>query len=97
MKHTPGTWTATIDHSREAGSYPRTLIMANGYCVAKCWQKDFAVDKQEAEANARLIAAAPDLLQALARLVDRIEEQKLQDYFPHAYKRALEAINKALA
>lgn len=36
-----------------------------------------------------------DLLENLIRIVDRVEEQKLQENFPSAYKRAKEAKEKA--
>ena len=47
-------------------------------------------------ANAQLIAAAPELLENLLRIVDRLEECDLQHNFPSAYERAKKSINKAL-
>ena len=49
----------------------------------------------EAEANAKLIAAAPELLENLIRIIDRIEENDYQNSFPSAYERAKKAIKKA--
>ena len=48
----------------------------------------------EQKANAKLIAAAPDLLSNLIRCVDRLDENGLGQMY--AVKRAKEAINKAL-
>lgn len=46
------------------------------------------------KANAKLIAAAPELLDNLLRIIDRIEENNLNDMFPSAYERAKRAIKK---
>jgi hypothetical protein len=50
---------------------------------------------EEAEANARILAAARELLENLERIVARIEENDLQGYFPSAYQRARDIILKA--
>ena len=53
MKHTPGPWKATL-----------TAVMDEGrHIIANC--AVYAIGKRRAFANARLIAAAPDLLAAL--------------------------------
>ena len=52
--------------------------------------------KLEVDANAQLAATAPELLENLQRIIDRIEESNYQDHFPSAYRRATEAINKAI-
>lgn len=52
-------------------------------------------EDKEAMANAKLISAAPDLLENLIRIIDRIEEAELQNNFPSAYARAKQAIKKA--
>ena len=50
---------------------------------------------EQKKADATLIVSAPDLLDNLERLVDRIEENNLQSHFPSAYNRAKQAIKKA--
>jgi len=45
--------------------------------------------------DAKLIAAAPEMLENLTRIIERIEENNLQGDFPSAYKRAKELIKKA--
>jgi hypothetical protein len=74
-KFTPGPWTADIEefwhHGIEASS--ATIIIVGD----KDDKHDDAgvrgATDEEAEANARLIAAAPDLLDALRAMVDRWE------------------------
>lgn len=54
-KHTPGPW--------RKDNNPRNII-ANGRDIAHTWGR---FEDDEADANARLIAAAPDLLNELRR------------------------------
>ena len=66
-KHTPGPWTVKS----------ATSVVADGAQVASCgfkmgsWPKE---DYDTEEANARLIAAAPDLLAACRWLIDQMAE-----------------------
>ena len=55
-EHTPGPW-----HIHNGS--PTTVVGPTGGWIAQLWK--WATGKKMAEANARLIAAAPDLLQAL--------------------------------
>jgi hypothetical protein len=76
-KHTPGPWNVDGD----ATVYGPRFSIANDkeqigiFEVADC--KGY---KQEREANARLIAAAPDLLLALERLVHPMADDEDLDY-----------------
>ena len=54
MSHTPGPWAIDID---------RAIVAPNG--ISSVAQIFSWVGEEEADANARLIAAAPDLLAAL--------------------------------
>lgn len=82
-KHTPGPWVADIkaDGSTEVWSADYSMF------IAKRHQMN---DRDEAKANAALIAAAPDLLEALERLVDAVNRNAVrQEDFPelrHAYE-----------
>lgn len=58
--HTPGPWTVERD-----GPNRRWLVNGDDFAVATC---DGAIRRQEADA--RLIAAAPDLLNALRDMLD---------------------------
>jgi hypothetical protein len=89
--HTPGEWMFS-KNSSDFSVYSDKKAAD----IALVRNTSREISDEEAEANARLIAAAPELLENLARIIDRIEESKLQDHFPSAYKRALYAIDKAL-
>lgn len=90
MKHTPGPWTAH-----------KTIEAHDG--MPECWQIDAEHDAvcttqfcyaPNTEANARLIASAPDLLEALAVLVTDCSQIWSEAEFP-ALKQARAAIARA--
>jgi hypothetical protein len=59
-KHTPGPWAVSLDHIfRNQSDIFEIHWSSIGECVAEC---------VHGEANARLIAAAPEMLEALQRL-----------------------------
>lgn len=62
-KHTPGPWSTASDPCHFDSQ--TTVVAANGARVAEVTGSAF----DEAEANARLIAAAPDLLEACKAFV----------------------------
>jgi len=94
VKHTPAPWYTSIDKSITGEFKPyfdvyskingRTLI-AN--CSNFMWRGDDMLD--EAEANAKLIAAAPELLEALETIMLQ------QTIYPHLQVIAKAAITKA--
>ncbi len=63
-QHTPGPWKVKqgTDVTEDRAKEPCT--------VAKCWSSTFAPPREEAAANARLIAAAPSLLAACKMVLD---------------------------
>lgn len=65
-KHTPGPWSAGISSGRKV----LCVTAANGtwVCGELLADNETAIDTDEAEANARLIAAAPDMAAALDRI-----------------------------
>lgn len=66
-KPTPGPWKAT----RVTVWGPSSASVATVRCGAHMWLDDSAtVSKEEADANARLIAAAPDLMEALKEVTE---------------------------
>ena len=71
-KHTPGPWRVEVDTDPEA-SWERKwpTINAEKYEVVGC--EGFYGDYETDMANARLIVAAPDLLEALVQFVDEFE------------------------
>lgn len=90
--HTPGPWPLKPTGDGKRFIVGEGLVEGpNGYDVAEVYSDD--CDQEEAEANARLIAAAPDMLDAL------LEAEKL---FKHtfaengrAHKKMIAAIAKA--
>jgi len=63
-KHTPGAWELNERHGGVI------YVEGIGNTVAICHDDGFDIDHAEAEANARLIAAAPQMLEALEACAD---------------------------
>lgn len=83
-KHTPGPW-VVWDEARAIHRW--CIAKENGYSVASAEPVGPWVTPEEADANARLIAAAPDLLDALQdakRLIEDmarfVGQMALEDY-----------------
>ena len=90
-KHTPGPWTANKP-TRDNG---RAEIHAGCMLVAQAfnWMLDAEGDEQ-CWADAHLIAAAPDLLEALKEIVDAADGAGWEQLDP-SFKKARTAIAKA--
>lgn len=72
-KHTPGAWKVSENKTR-SGCAAKVVSIDKGYVVAEAFSSPSANIKYkdlwgEAEANARLIAAAPELMVALEGLL----------------------------
>jgi hypothetical protein len=71
-KHTPGEWAHRINKDETA-----YVVEAGHRLICKMsWHSasDFYPKQRQSEANARLLAAAPDLLAALVAVCDRSDE-----------------------
>lgn len=68
-KHTPGPW--AVGYLDQSG---QRIVKQEHIEICTCWHHSVGSIEQEMEANARLIAAAPDLLEALEGLVKINEE-----------------------
>lgn len=74
-KHTPGPWKWSGEYTHPCGKPAWTLLGRHGlYGILTCDQGSAPQDLND-EANARLIAAAPELLGALQRLVDAVDPE----------------------
>ena len=60
VKHTPGPW--VVD---EPDKHGQAIVSSEHTEIATCWHHCVGAIEKEMHANARLIAAAPDLLEAL--------------------------------
>lgn len=65
-KHTPGSWRVVTERSRPHQSF--TIRAENGVCIAETVEDHRDVD---GEANAHVIAAAPEMLDALEYLLEQ--------------------------
>lgn len=66
-KATPGPWTIRGDR--------HSIFEMHGEIIAQVWKYSSAIgDELPVEANARLIAAAPELLECLIDLVEKAEQ-----------------------
>ena len=86
--HTPAPWYVLAEGITDAAIGYRAIIDSDGYTVCNC--------SPMGEANARLIAAAPDLLNALDGLLDYLREYDAD--YPEAapiFGKARAAIAKA--
>lgn len=88
--HTSGPWTVCEDGERNIqGSISIGVASPCGWFVADVWA-DADELKASAQANARLIAAAPDLLAALRDVYENVRSDS-----PDMWCRVVDAINKA--
>lgn len=75
-KHTPGPWKiGWWKHSFES-HHGASIRLGNGFIIAGVFsgKRDWLQKDRKAEANARLIAAAPDLYEALKRIAKAFED-----------------------
>lgn len=95
QKHTPGRWTADTNHRQRAdgGWVSFAIKAADGKSVCAC-AATVKRDPAEIRANARLIQAAPDLLEALQELLALADE--INPIEGRAMRKARAAISRAL-
>ena len=90
-KHTPGPW---INHGRDTHGLPHSMIEGGGALLAKVFSVHYGDLVQEIS-NANLIAAAPDLLEALQNMADSYEKYKIDSFLEDELESARAAIAKA--
>lgn len=100
IKHTPAPWRVSSESPRIIQKDYRAIGSDAGFLIASTMGHDnsgFYASEQEADANARLIAAAPELLEALEACTKAMASV-LPDFNPYdqaAYDKARAAIAKA--
>jgi len=94
-KHTPGPWTidgfnmAAVIHCTKERGHPDAKHLTGDYeQIARCEGENW-------KANARLIAAAPELLEALSNLLNCVDGQHDDEWLDRVKQKALAAITKA--
>ncbi len=88
-RHTPGPWEIAEDDV-----HGQAVVRGEHTEIATCWHHCVGSIEIEMRANARLIAAAPDLLAALQMLMDLIELSGPRRIAPH--KSPIEAVRAPL-
>lgn len=95
-KHTPGPWLVKHSESKDAFNVVGTQLGCN-YKIARCAYLTIndcplvsKQNKKEANANAKLIAAAPDLLKFVMSMAERYGKSEW------IHDEAIKLINKAI-
>jgi len=91
-KHTPSPWIhrTRLDNGANIGC-------KNGYAICDIAYSYSSLSKEELDANAALISAAPDLLAALEAMTYYFAEYEKDDSAKYGFKAARAAIAKATA
>ena len=90
-KHTPGPWSTAI----VVRDFASVIDEKHGQYIADVYDRSDDDGNGETEANARLIAAAPDLLEAAKDVCSLLFSLENVDNEHPAYKALKEAIKKA--
>ncbi|EFN4711721.1 hypothetical protein FQG92_06660 [Escherichia coli] len=87
FKGTPGKWKYTVRNVNEMMTTFHGVTIGDTYIEA--------ATRNERE-DALLIAAAPDLLEALQAMLNKVYKQNWNDHYPDEVSKAQSAISKAL-
>lgn len=87
FKGTPGKWKYTVRNVNEM------MTTFHGVTIGDTYIEEATRNERE---DALLIAAAPDLLEALQAMLNKAYKQKWNDHYPDEVSKALSAISKAL-
>lgn len=95
QQHTPGPWNC----EQPGNTLPLSGIVRdknnNPVCDCTYIENRIVKNRAEEDANARLIAAAPELLEALKEATALLDEHEPQWYLKGHYNRFTKAISKA--
>jgi len=96
LKHTPGPWVVPPPVADNSGTYGAMVFSVYAYNGTHIYDKRILnkhVD--EHKANAQLIAASPDMLQALINVRERLLEVLVAAEHPEIFIEINDAIKKA--
>ncbi len=86
MEHTPGPWEVEMSHSDD-------LYRVTGMAIGSKCPINIVTDVREA--NAKLIAAAPEMLKIIKHLIEQVEEYPVDcEHVPEAFDMARDLIDK---
>ena len=91
-KHTPGPWYYTNEGINSMG-----IVEKDGTNIMHMATLQNSSASRHMEANARLIAAAPDLLEALKIFLNEFNDSEVMMRTPIAYYKAVSAARAAIA
>jgi len=100
-KHTPGPWSIVDGPVYGASRQTNVEALDQGkhgtvICTRTISAPDYRTEKcDEYIANMHLIAAAPELLDALERMIDKATRQNWNDNYPEELQAAFDARDKA--
>ena len=90
MKHTPGPWSVNVigQHwNNKSLKHIEVTFGPDGECICDTVYNQF---------DAKLISAAPELLNALQAILNKAYKQNWNDQYPDEVSKAQAAISKAL-
>lgn len=95
VKHTPGPWHVKRAAVLTDGGYDYAICSADTEVIAEAFARTSATNWPPAEANARLIAAAPEMYEALKALLGHLESWKVIETADGDIAKARAALQKA--
>ncbi len=90
VQHTPGPW-----HTVGLDKNAQRVVASQHIEIATCWHHCVGSIEREMEANARLIAAAPEILEALTMIHRIMIQRDMVEDEREVVDQAWAAINKA--
>ena len=94
FKGTKGEWEFTKDPA--SNGWTSVFLKGTNHEICTCYTGTEIPDFDELEANAQLIATAPELLKALRYILDQKENEHCSTYMDEVCEYAEKVINKAL-
>ncbi len=91
MKHTKGPWYLTTSNCITTDNINHYSALIP---IISPWQEDACDDNEEAKANMKLIAAAPELLKACLMLLEEYKDVEMNT--PIAYYKVIKAAEEAI-